>query len=99
MRNLSYTSSEEDLEKLFSAYGGCSLRLVLGGICIHQLEAPLWKASTSALWTISLLSQNVERRREWCLPQAVHTVVLILLDTEAPGCQSPFRFRNKILLL
>lgn len=23
VRNLSYTSSEEDLEKLFSAYGGC----------------------------------------------------------------------------
>lgn len=41
VRNLSYTSSEEDLEKLFSAYGGCCLLLVLGDICVHQLEAPL----------------------------------------------------------
>lgn len=40
VRNLSYTSSEEDLEKLFSAYGGCCLRLVLGAICVHQLEYP-----------------------------------------------------------
>lgn len=41
VRNLSYTSSEEDLEKLFSAYGGCCLHLVLGDICVCQLEAPL----------------------------------------------------------
>lgn len=34
VRNLSYTSSEEDLEKLFSAYGGCCLHLVLGDICV-----------------------------------------------------------------
>lgn len=60
MRNLSYTSSEEDLEKLFSAYGGYCFQLVLGGVCIHQLEASL-HLSTSTMWTgLSLLFQNVE---------------------------------------
>jgi hypothetical protein len=43
VRNLSYTSSEEDLEKLFSAYGGCNLLLVLGDSCVPRLVAPLEK--------------------------------------------------------
>lgn len=69
MRNLSYTSSEEDLEKLFSAYGGCCVHLVLGGICFRHLEAPLLCGRTS------VLSQS-GAEGEWCLRLATLRPIL-----------------------
>lgn len=84
MRNLSYTSSEEDLEKLFSAYGGCCIHLVLGGICFRHLEVPLLCGQASVLSQCGAAGRVVS--------QAGVTVVPSLIDTKAPGCQKSFLF-------